>query len=73
MPAPHLEWYAGPPPARDDGRVVLVVLKPEAAMDAPAEHCGGPVAVRCWAGKLKTTAHPTRLSYDDVLRWAEVG
>lgn len=68
-----IAWREGAPPKSDDGRVVLVILRPSGEMCCEAEHCGEPVAVHLWGEKLKTTAGGIRLSYDDVIRWAPPG
>lgn len=59
-------WVDGPPPVRDDGGLVLVILRDGVQVDGQ-DHLGNPITVTRWSSKLKTTGGAHRLSYDDVL------
>jgi hypothetical protein len=64
-----MTWHDGPPPSEvTDGSLAVVILKRGIAL----EHYGDPVIVHQYGYKLKTTVEPTRIEYEDVLKWAEL-
>ena len=68
-------WNDGPPPVKDDGTLILVILKDEFITPdcKPFEYYGDPIAVHCWSSKLKTTIDAVRLEYDMVKYWKQIG
>lgn len=59
-------WHLGPPPIADDGALVIVIVGEQ----SEDETFTGPVIVRRYNGKMKTTCG-TRIEYDEVFAWYE--
>lgn len=64
-------WLDGPLPARDDGGLAIVEIKPGILIDGQDAH-DRPVIVSRWENKLKTTAGSHRLEYEDVVRYIDI-
>jgi len=75
VPTPIYEellLHRGRLPVCDDGSLALVVFDAARIRERGIEYHGQPVVVSRWCDKLKTTLHPIRLDYDDVIAWRDM-
>ena len=68
------DWHRGPPPVREDGRCILIILKDrfQTSNCKPYEYYGKPIVVCCW-DTLRTTINALHFRYNDVKCWREIG